>query len=167
MTNQDHKITFRTNPTINDVLDIREMVAETGFFRPDEVDVAVELAETRLEKGIEGGYHFLLADLDGKLAGYTCFGLIPCSLLSWDLYWIVTKKEFQGKGIGGQLLQKVEKEITKNGGKNIIIETSSKELYKGTQHFYNKYGYTLKARFEDFYDYGDDKLVYIKKLPEL
>jgi ribosomal protein S18 acetylase RimI-like enzyme len=164
MSNTDHDLTYRIVPTSSDVEGIRTMVSGTGFFRPDEVEIAVELAEVRIKEGIKSGYHFILADIHRELAGYACFGLIPCSLLSWDLYWIVTKKEHQGKGIGGQLLLKAEEEITKNGGKNIIIETSSKELYKGTQHFYNKYGYTLKARFEDFYDYGDDKLVYTKKL---
>ncbi|MFU8842363.1 MAG: GNAT family N-acetyltransferase [Bacteroidales bacterium] len=165
MSNSNHDLTFRIVPTSSDVEGIRAMVSGTGFFRPDEVEIAVELAEVRIKEGLKSGYHFILADVHSELAGYACFGLIPCSLLSWDLYWIVTKKEFQGKGIGGQLLLKAENEITKNGGKNIIIETSSKELYKGTQHFYDKYGYMLKARLEDFYDYGDDKLIYIKKLP--
>jgi ribosomal protein S18 acetylase RimI-like enzyme len=159
-----HCLTFRDAPTSGDVRNIREMVAGTGFFRPDEVAIAVELAETRINEGLKSGYNFLLADLNGVLAGYACFGLIPCSLVSWDLYWIVTKKDHQGKGIGRRLLQMTEEEIMKNGGKNVIIETSSKESYKETQHFYSKNGYTLKARFEDFYDAGDDKLVYMKRL---
>lgn len=159
-----YKLNIRTSPLEKDSDNVRRLVTDTGFFRPDEVDIAVELLDERREKGLESGYHFFLAEINGELSGYTCFGQIPCSLLSWDLYWIVTKKEFQGQGIGATLLKLTEEEILKLGGKNVIIETSSKDLYKSTQQFYFKNKYELKARFSDFYDYGDDKLVYIKAL---
>jgi ribosomal protein S18 acetylase RimI-like enzyme len=161
---KNHQLTIRTSPVPADIERIRQMVDATGFFRPDETLVAVELVEDRLERGLVSGYQFFFAELGDELVGYTCFGQIACSLLSWDLYWIVTKKEYQGQGFGGSLLKLTEDEIKKQGGKNVVIETSSKELYTSTQQFYYKNGYELKARFTDFYDYGDDKLVYIKQV---
>jgi ribosomal protein S18 acetylase RimI-like enzyme len=158
------KLTVRTEPSTDDPDKIREMVSGTGFFRMDEVDIAVELFEERLKKGINSGYHFFIAENESEIIGYTCFGLIPCSLLSWDLYWIVTHKNQQGRGVGSALLQLTENEIQSNGGLNVVIETSSKELYRSTQQFYLRNGYELKARFEDFYDHGDDKFVYIKRI---
>ena len=163
---QNITLRIRKQPHQKDVTSVRDMVSETGFFRDDEIDVAVELVEERLAKGTKSGYQFILADHEGNLAGYTCFGLIPCSLVSFDLYWIVTRKILQGKGIGAILLQLTEEEIQKQGGKNVIIETSSKELYGPTQHFYHKNGYMLQARLPDFYDIGDDKLVFTKRLSE-
>ncbi|MBN1338106.1 MAG: GNAT family N-acetyltransferase [Bacteroidales bacterium] len=158
------EITCRSEPLLSDISVIRNMVEETGFFRADEVDVAAELVEERVRKGESSGYHFVIAESGGKTVAYTCFGQIPCSLLSWDLYWIVTGKEWQGKGIGSRLLTLSEEKIAASGGKNVVIETSSKELYLPTQNFYSRNGYLLKARLEDFYDYGDDKLLYIKRL---
>jgi len=58
----------------------------------------------------------------------------------------------------------VEKTVRALGGKGIYIETSSLPKYEPTRAFYLKNGYPEKARFEDFYDTGDDKVVYVKKM---
>jgi len=157
-------LSFRSALSVSDISSIGRMVEETGFFRPDEVEIAVELAEDKLQKGDSSAYRFLIAETDGEIVAYACFGQIPCSLLSWDLYWIVTKAGLQGKGIGTTILRMAEKEIAGAGGKHVIIETSSKELYASTQSFYHINGYHLHTRFPDFYDYGDDKLVFVKTL---
>lgn len=143
---------------------ITKIVRSTGFFREDEILVAAELAEERLEKGPASGYEFLFADIAGKPVAYSCFGLIPCTLHSFDLYWIATHRDYMNQGIGKYLLQETEKEIYKSGGKGIYVETSSKELYAPTRAFYEKNHYLLKGRFEDFYAPDDDKFVYVKTL---
>ncbi len=158
------ELTLRKHPRISDIQDIQKLIAETGFFRQDEVDIAVELIREGLEKGPDSDYRFLMANADHRLAGYTCFGLIPCSLVSWDLYWIVIGKQYQSIGLGSLLLQLTETEIRKSGGWNIIAETSGKTLYAPTRHFYAKNNYLLKGQYEDFYAEGDDKLVYMKRL---
>lgn len=155
---------FRSEVKASDIIDVENIVRSTGFFREDEIHVAVELVCDRLSKGKESGYEFLFADVNGKPVGYACYGLVACSLISYDLYWIVTHQEFRGKGIGKLLMSETESRIAKAGGKTIYVETSSQDFYKPTQDFYLKNGYILKARFEDFYDIGDDKLVYIKKI---
>ncbi|MBN3034825.1 MAG: GNAT family N-acetyltransferase [Bacteroidales bacterium] len=141
---------------------VRKIVKSTGFFRDDEIAVAVELVEETLLKGKDSGYEFLFIDHKDNPVAYSCFGLIPCSLLSWDLYWIVTHHQYRGKGLGSMLLMETERIVQARGGKAVYAETSSKEQYLPTRMFYEKNGYTIKARFEDFYDLGDDKIVYMK-----
>lgn len=154
----------------NDPVIIDEIVRSTGFFREDEVEVAVELVAERLEKGDESGYEFLFAEVmvpgrdSLRTAGYSCFGLIPCTLHSYDLYWIATHRDFMNRGIGRKLLEATESAIGELGGIGIYVETSSRELYAPTRAFYEKNGYLVKARFEDFYDRDDDKIVYVKYL---
>jgi ribosomal protein S18 acetylase RimI-like enzyme len=143
---------------------IKEIVSSTGFFRDDEIHVAVELVEEWLAKGEASGYEFLFAEVDGETVAYSCYGLIPCTLHSYDLYWIATHKDFMNKGIGRALLRETEKAIWGSGGIGIYVETSSKDQYAPTRAFYEKNGYILKARYEDFYDRGDDKVVYIKRV---
>lgn len=143
---------------------VERIVISTGFFRPDEVKVAVEITEERLSKGTESGYEFIFAEKGGNICAFACFGQIPCSLVSWDLYWIATSKEYQNMGLGKILLKNTEEIVKAAGGKTIYIETSSKPLYEATRQFYLRNGCTLKVRMEDFYDIGDDKMVYIKKL---
>ena len=158
------EFTLRTIPGPQDPARIKEIVSSTGFFREDEIHVAVELVEEWLSKGEVSGYEFLFAEIGGTTVAYSCYGLIPCTLHSYDLYWIATHKDFMNKGIGRALLRETEKAIQKAGGIGIYVETSSKEQYAPTRAFYENNDYILKARFEDFYDRGDDKVVYIKRL---
>jgi ribosomal protein S18 acetylase RimI-like enzyme len=160
----DIKYTFRTEVIPSDVETVREMLVSTGFFREDEIPVAVSMVEERLRDCKACSYEFIFLEIDGRTVAYTNFGLIPCSLLSYDLYWIATHNDYRGKGLGSVLLKETENVIAKMGGKAVYIETSSKEYYVPTQRFYLKNNYNLKARFEDFYDYKDDKLVYVKNI---
>ena len=45
--------------------------------------------DERLEKGAASGYEFVIAEDDSSMVGYACFGEIPCTVGSYDLYWIV------------------------------------------------------------------------------
>lgn len=152
----------RDVPKTSDVAAIREMVSDTGFFRADEVDVAAELVEERLAKGIASGYHFSFAETNGLLAGYVCYGPTPCTVGSFDLYWIVVDKKWQGRGLGLELCRIAEAGVGKLGGRRLYVETSGKELYQATRAFYVKAGYTQIAVLPDFYDIGDDKVIYQK-----
>jgi len=158
------QFTLRTIPGPQDTARINEIVRSTGFFREDEIKIAVELVEEWLSKGEASGYEFLFAEIAGETVAYSCYGLIPCTLHSYDLYWIATHKDFMNKGIGRALLMETEKSIQRAGGIGIYVETSSKGQYAPTRAFYENNSYILKARYEDFYDRGDDKCVYIKRV---
>lgn len=141
---------------------VENITRATGFFHEPEVDIAVELVDERLAKGLKSGYHYLFAELEGRVAGFTTFGPIGCTAASYDLYWIVVHPDFQGRQIGKTLLCLTEEKIRQLGGRRIYIETSSRELYKPTQGFYLKNGYRQEAMIEDFYDTGDSRLIYVK-----
>lgn len=155
---------FRTEVYPSDIKNVRSIIESTGFFYDYEVDVAVELVQERLQKGIESGYYFIFAEKDGETIGYTCYGNIPCTLHSFDLYWIAVHNDFRSHGLGKILMKKTEDAIRNLGGKGIYIETSSQEKYIPTQKFYDKCNCELIARFTDFYADGDDKLVYKRSL---
>ncbi len=143
---------------------IRRLAAATGFFYDDEVLIAGELAEERLAKGEASGYRFVLAEEEGQLLGYVCFGLIPCTRASYDLYWIAVRPDQQGRGLGRQLLREAEERIRLDGGRRVYIETSMRLKFAPTRAFYQSCGYRQEAVFADFYDRGDDKAVYCKVL---
>ena len=157
-------ITFRTTPLKGDIERIREIVVSTKFFYDHEVEVAVELIEERLGKGESTGYHFVFAEVDGVTAAYSCYGPIPMTRSSFDLYWIATHNDYRGKGIGKKLLEETYKQARKMGATLIIAETSGLEHYAPTRSFYDNNNFTLEARLRDFYDKGDDKYIYFKKL---
>ncbi len=158
------EIKLRENVIGQDMDSVREIVTSTGFFHDYEVDVAVELVEETIVKGSEDGYRFVFADYNGKTIGYCCYGLIPCTKSSYDIYWIAVHNEQRGKGIGKLLLQKTEEEIKKLGGTGIFLETSSKDLYKPTRQFYINANYMTEVVIKDFYEVGDDKYIFSKRV---
>lgn len=147
-----------------DVKNVRLLAQLSGFFTDEEIDVAVELVEERLNKGIKSGYNFIFAQLDDIVVGYTSFGKIACTDASFDLYWIIVHKDYQGYKIGKTLLQRTEEEIKKIGGKRIYVETSSRAQYEPTRNFYLGQSYKEEAVFKDFYRVGDGKVIYLKIL---
>lgn len=154
--------TLRGQVTPADRDAVRQIVETTGFFRPDEVDVAVELVDEALAKGEASGYYFLFAEIDGNVAGYACYGPIACTLGSYDLYWIAVDPQRQGQGLGQLLLREAERQILQRGGRHIYIETSGRPQYTPTRAFYDRCGYAVAAVLAEFYDRDDDKVIWRK-----
>jgi len=157
-------IQFRDEVRAEDREVVRGVVAATGMFRPNELDVAVDLVDERLARGDASGYHFVFAEEAGRVVGYVCYGPITVTLQGFDLYWIVVDPSRQGKGIGRALMQQAEQRIKDRGGRQVYIETSGQEQYQATRDFYDRCGYGLVATIADFYAPGDAKLIYVRRL---
>ncbi len=145
---------------------IEAIIISSGNFTEEEVKTALELVDEALEKGEECGYIIrVLEEKEQSLVqGYVCYGPTPLTQGVYDLYWIVTDPAVQGKGFGRRLMEYVERDIVKRGGRMLLIETSSQETYAATIRFYEKAGYEIVARIKNFYRIGDDKLVFLKEL---
>ncbi|MBI5419682.1 MAG: GNAT family N-acetyltransferase [Deltaproteobacteria bacterium] len=144
---------------------VRGLIEGTGAFKPHEVEVAMELVDIALAKPGQDDYHpFVLEEEDGAVAAYACFGKNPMTRSTFDLYWLATRADRMGKGYGRKIVAFVEEEVKRKGGKLLVIETSSKESYGSTREFYIKIGCTLAAQLPDYYDEGDDKLIYLKPI---
>jgi ribosomal protein S18 acetylase RimI-like enzyme len=157
-------IDFRLEAQEADRRRVREIVASTGVFSQVEIEVAVELLDERLVQGPKSGYHFVFAARGRRTLGYTCYGPIPLTATSYDLYWIAVDKAFQGQKIGQLLLAKSEELIRAAGGRQVYIETSNRAQYIPTRKFYLRNGYRQEALLKDFYAPGDDKVIYVKRL---
>ena len=141
------------------------MVVSSGRFNDVEMETALELVDEALKKGDASGYIFAVLEYgkgNSVLRGFACYGPIPLTQGVYDLYWIVVDPAYQKKGNGRYLLGYVEREVKKQGGRMLLIETSSQESYVATTRFYERNGYQLAARIKDFYRIGDDKLVFSK-----
>ncbi|TVM17907.1 N-acetyltransferase [Oceanidesulfovibrio indonesiensis] len=159
-------LTIRTEPLSGDAGRVRKLVEATGFFRPDEADVAEELVLERLGKGLASGYHFLFVDAsnEDRLDGYACYGPAPCTVGTFDLYWIAVHPEAQGRGLGRELFEAVAAAALEQGGRILIAETSSRPQYAPTRRFYDRCGCEVGAIVREFYDVDDDKVIYTRKL---
>ncbi len=145
---------------------VLSFLAETGYFRPDEIEIAREVFDDALAKGPGGHYQSFVTTLDGTVVGWICYGPTPCTLGSFDIYWIGVATAWQGRGIGRALMAFAETSITDRGGRLIVIETSNREVYVPTRRFYESLGYQETARVPEFYGPGDDRVIFTKLLHE-
>jgi GNAT superfamily N-acetyltransferase len=143
---------------------VGRIVRATGFFSEEEALIAMELADERLAKGDMSGYFFLFAEEEGRLSGYTCFGPIPGSLHSYDLYWIAVDPREQGRGLGRRLIAESERIMAERGARRVYADTSSRPQYEPTRAFYLACGYIQEAFLGEFYAAGDGKVIFVKIL---
>ncbi len=156
---------FRNILKESDLEAIEGILNSTGFFYDFEVEVALETARDNYEKGEEkSGYIFIIAEEQEVPVAFACYGKSPCTVESFDLYWIAVHESKKGMGIGKQLMGLIEADIASRSGKNIWIETSSRPLYEPTQQFYLNLGCDKVAELPDFYAVNDSKVVFLKKL---
>jgi ribosomal protein S18 acetylase RimI-like enzyme len=156
------RVTLRA-PSAADRDRVREIVDASGVFRPAEVAIALEVMDGAIAAPGRD-YWAIGAYQDDQLVGFATFGPVPCTLATWDLYWIAVDPALQGSGIGRKLMAHCEAAITAEGGRLVVVETSSRDDYGPTRAFYRRLRYHEQATIPDYYAPGDGLVVYTKYL---
>ena len=157
-------VVLRSHLQPSDLEAIRALVETTRMFSRAETEIAAELVEESLRNGTNSDYRFTVAESGGQVLGYACFGPIPCTVSSYDLYWIAVHPSKQQSGIGRRILNDVEKRVAEIGGTRVYVDTSGRDAYAPTRMFYERMAYTKAAVLQDFYAPGDSKVIYVKPL---
>ena len=137
------------------------------MFHDDEVSVALEVFDGALTGATTSStnpdYTALGADVEGRLVGWICWGPTPCTLGTYDLYWMAVDPRVQHVGVGTVLIEAMERRLTGHA-RLVVVETAGRPAYASTRAFYRARGYRPTARIPDFYAPGDDLVVYTKGL---
>lgn len=133
-----------------------------GVFRDEEVQVALEVFDASCRPG-QTDYRTFGTEVDGRLAGWICWGTTPCTVGTIDLYWMAVDPSVQGLGVGTALIQEMERRLPSDA-RLIMIDTSGRAEYLPTRGFYQARGYRVVATVPDFYAPGDDQVILSKKL---
>ena len=140
---------------------IEEISRAVGVFRADEIAVALEVFDGAVAGSSD--YLALGAEHEGRLAGWICWGPTPCTLGTFDLYWMAVDPALHGAGVGSALLHAMEARLL-GVARLIVVETAGRPDYAPTRGFYEARGYRAASRIQDFYAPGDDQVVYVKRL---
>jgi ribosomal protein S18 acetylase RimI-like enzyme len=144
---------------------VEAMTRACGVFRPEEVAVALDVFDAALGIGRkrDPDYETAGVELDGALAGWACWGPTPCTLGTFDLYWIVVAPEWHGQGVGRALMSEMDRRIA-GRARLVVVETAGRADYAATRAFYERLGYRVGARITDYYAPGDDLVTYVKRI---
>jgi GNAT superfamily N-acetyltransferase len=142
---------------------IEEISRAVGLFRADEIAVALEVFDAEVAGSPD--YIALGAEHDGRLAGWICWGPTPCTLGTFDLYWMAVDPALHGAGVGTALLHAMEARLA-GVARLVVVETAGRPDYAPTRAFYEARGYRAVSRIPDFYAPGDDQVVYVKSLSD-
>ena len=102
-------------------------------------------------------------------AGNQTIGVIyaraePVTNGCWNLLMMAIDPDCQGKSVGRQMMADLEARLAQLAVRLLIVETSGTSGYAQARGFYAACGFAAEARIADFYDSGDDKVIFTKGL---
>lgn len=113
--------------------------------------------------GTADGEFWLTVDDGGPVAVAYCRPE-PMTEGTSNLLLIAVDPRVQGTGRGTALQHRVETMLRERGERILLVETSALPEFAATRRFYAGLGYDEEARIRDFYQAGEDKVVFRKDL---
>ena len=147
----------------SDTDDALALCEASSLFQPDELAEVREMLGAALDGSLGPDHHWLVDDDDG-LASVAYLAPETFAEGVWNLHLIAVDPACQGEGRGTAMLRHVEDGLAERGERLLLIETSGLGSFEQTRAFYRKNGYDEEARIRDFYEAGDDKVVFRKAL---
>jgi ribosomal protein S18 acetylase RimI-like enzyme len=141
------------------------MLIHSRVFTTEEIDVAMELIDIVLKDESQKDYKIdCMVDDRDQTVGYICYGPIPMTQGTFDLYWIAVDPNFQEQGIGSKLLGFLEEVVREKNGRMILADTSTIPQYEKTKSFYLRNGFQEVARVPNYYHPGNDRITFCKRI---
>jgi ribosomal protein S18 acetylase RimI-like enzyme len=145
--------------TRDDMAAVRGVIDATGLFPGELLDDMT----AGFFNGEAGDDFWLTLDEGGPLAVAYC-AVERMTSGTWNLLLIAVHPDFQGQGRGAGLLRHIESTLAARSGRLLLVETSGLPDFERTRSFYRTCGYNTEACIRDFYQAGEDKIVFRKAL---
>lgn len=111
-----------------------------------------------------GTQRWVVAEGNGQVEGVAYTIPEPLTEGTWNTLLICVDPEAHGQGIGTALMRHIEGELSGQGARVLLVETSGTPAFERTRGFYDMLGYSREARIRDYYTEGDDKIIFRKAL---
>ena len=145
--------------TSKDLPALKAVIDANDLFPSDMLD---EMISDYLHNKNSNDYWFIYDDGQPVAIGYCALERMTQG--TWNLYLIAVHPDYQKSGRGASMLHHIEQKLAERGERILLIETSGLQSFEGTREFYRKCGYSQEARIREFYQAGEDKIVFRKLL---
>jgi ribosomal protein S18 acetylase RimI-like enzyme len=117
-----------------------------------------------LEDAACGDIWLCVANQDQAVLGFVYASPETMTNGTYNALLLAVDPDWHTKGLGKVLMTELEHTLKTKGHRVLVVETSSAPEQHKARSFYTKVGYQLSGVIPDFWDDGDDKLTYWKKL---
>lgn len=150
--------------TLNDTTAACEVVVAAGMFTASEAALLPSLLGEVLSA--EEVLRRFVVDTDEQdaVVGVAFWQPVEMADRVTDLTMIAIRPSEQGRGRGRALMAEAEAAAKSAGQRLMLVQTSGTEQYAGTRHFYTALGYDEEAKVRDYWQPGDDLVVFRKEL---
>ncbi len=148
--------------TLNDIPALKKVIDANGLFPSDMLD---DMISDYFEHNNSSDFWLTYADHEPVAIAYCA----PEKMTegTWNLYLIAVHPNCQGEGRGTSMVRHIEQMLTKRGERLLLVETSSLAEFERTRAFYRQCGFDEEARIREFYQAGEDKIVFRKSLTDI
>ncbi|MEO7908546.1 MAG: N-acetyltransferase [Roseiflexaceae bacterium] len=150
--------------THDDAAAVIALGVATEMFAADETGELTKVLTDYFERKLPEGHAWITDDHEGEVRGVAYYAPTPFANGVCELLMIAVSPDCQRQGRGVALLQHVENALRANDQRLLLVETSGLPSYERARAFYKKYGFEQEARIRDFYQVGEDKVVFRKVL---
>jgi ribosomal protein S18 acetylase RimI-like enzyme len=150
--------------TPHDSAAIVELAVAADMFAADDTGALSKVLSDYFDGRLANDHMWVIDEEKGELCGVAYYAPDLMANGTWYLYMIAVRPDCQRRGRGTTLIQHVENALRASGQRLLLVETSGLPSYARARAFYAKCGYEEEARIRDFYEPGEDKIVFRKLL---
>lgn len=146
--------------TPSDLESLKQVLDSCGLFPPEYLD---DMISDYFDNLNTNEIWFTFVEDDTPISIGYC---VPEKLTTgtYNLLAIGVSVNVQRKGIASEMMNYIEQELKTMGARILIVETSSDDAQIGARNLYNKLGYDQEAIIRDFWNEGEDKIIFRKRL---
>ena len=145
----------------DDVGAIMAIIQDSGQFD----ETGLEHVRLTLEDHLQNGSDALwFTAIDGDPVGVAYCAPEPVTVGTWNLLMLWVQAGHEGSGMGTALVRQIERSLNERDARLLIVETSGLPEFENARKFYDRAGFKHEARVANFFDQGDDKLIYTRSV---
>lgn len=150
--------------TQHDTAAVVALTVSSELFTSEESTV-VEGMLTEYFAGRDAEGHTCVVDeVDGDLLAVAYYEPATATDRTWELTMIGVRRDVHRRGRGAELLRHVEQDLRFRDQRLLVIETSALPAFARARAFYLACGYDEEARVRDYFEAGDDMVLFRKTL---
>lgn len=139
-------------------------IASSGLFPPDGLNDIEAMLDSHFADG-PANDHWVISDAGNDIIGVAYYAPERMTVGTWNVLLIAVRADHQGQGHGAALMHYIEQTLSEAGQRVLLVETSGLPDFEATRAFYrHKMGYDEEGRIREFYQAGEDKIIFRKAL---